>query len=187
MPAVALLLLPLKPLLRLIPSALALLPVLLRPPPMAARLPPLALPPFVPRLPTFALRPLAFLPPPSNHARPTQRRALGLAGPMCLQSLCSTAPQSPPNNIPPHPTRHSGVFSRNPVLAPRLQTPPKNTPRRLKSFLEKTLTARETPNSARFSRCRPLPAPHSPQSTAPKLTPHPTVGTIDPIPVRELR
>ena len=69
MPTASLLLLPLKRLLSLIPSVLGLFPVLLRPPPMAARLSPLALPPLVPRLPTFALRPLAFLPTPSNHPR----------------------------------------------------------------------------------------------------------------------
>ena len=69
MPTASLLLLPLRRLLSLIPSVLGLFPVLLRPPPMAARRSPLALPPFVPRLPTFALRPLAFLPTPSNHPR----------------------------------------------------------------------------------------------------------------------
>ena len=57
MPAASLLLLPLKPLLRLILSLLALRPALLRPPPTASRLSPLALPlpPFVPRLPACAL------------------------------------------------------------------------------------------------------------------------------------
>ena len=75
MPAASLLLLPLEPLLRLIPSVLGLLPILLRPLRMAARLSPLALPPFVPRLPTFALHPLAFLPTPSNHPRPPHRPA----------------------------------------------------------------------------------------------------------------
>ena len=174
MPTPSLLLQPLKPLPRLIPSVLALLPILLRPPQMAARLPPLALRPFVPRLPIFALRPVAFLPTPSNHARLTRRRAPGLSGLTCIQSLCPTAPQSPPNNIPPHPTRHSGVFSRNPVLAPRLQTPPKCTPRRLKSFLEKTLIAREAPN---FDRLQLTAHP-----TAARLIQSPSESFADPCP-----
>ena len=74
---------------------------------------------------------------------------------------------------PPRPTRHSGVRGEpalglpkepalslpkgNPVVIPRPKTPPKCTPRRLKSFLEKTLTcAKHTPKS-------PPPHPHRPQ------------------------
>ena len=135
MPA-ALLLLPLKPLLRLIPFALSLLPVLLRRPPIAARLSPLALPlpPYVPHLPPFALRPLAFLATLSNHPRPrhrpTQRRAPGMAGPTRSQSSRPITPQ----------------------------TPPKSAPRPPKSFLEKTLSAREAPKVARFSRSRQQPS-----------------------------
>ena len=75
MPTPSLLLLPLRRLLSLISSVLGLFPVLLRPPPMAARLTPLALPSLVPRLPTFALRPLAFLPTPSSASRcPAERQ-----------------------------------------------------------------------------------------------------------------
>ena len=133
MPTAPLLLLPLKRLLSLIPSVLGLFPVLLGPPPMAARLSPLALPPFVPRLPTFALRPLAFLPtPPSNHPR----RHPGVR---------SRDPAAPNNPGPPsHPDLQTIPSSPYPRF-PRPQTPPKSTPRSLKSFLEKTLTARETP------------------------------------------
>ena len=78
MPAASLLLLPLKPLRRLIRSALALLPALLRPPPLAPRLAPLALPlpRFVQRLARFASRPLPFLATPPNHARPPHRPAV---------------------------------------------------------------------------------------------------------------
>ena len=78
MPTASLLLPLLARLRRLIPSVLALLPVLLRPPPMAPRLSPLALlrPPFVQRLALLALRPLAFLATASNHARPPHRPAV---------------------------------------------------------------------------------------------------------------
>ena len=136
MPAASLLLLPLERLRRLIRSVLALLPFLLRPSPLAPRLSPLALPlpRFVPRLPTFALSPLAFLAIPSNHRsprhRPTQRRAPGMAGPTRSQSSRPIAPQ----------------------------TQPKSAPRPPKSFLEKTLTAREAPKVARFSRSRQQPS-----------------------------
>ena len=155
MPAASLLLLLLARLLRLIPSALGLLPVLLRPPPMAARLPPLALPPFVPRLPTFALRPLAFLPTPSNHARPTQRRAPGLAGPTCIQSLCSTAPQSPPNNIPPHP--HAPFRRVQPESSPRPSppNPAKMHPEPPQEFFGKNSYRARGPQ---FRPLQPLPA-----------------------------
>ncbi len=54
-------------------------------------------------------------------------------------------PRSRPKSAPPQPIRHSGVLSRNPVFAPRPQSQPKCTPRRPKSFLEKTLIAREAP------------------------------------------
>ena len=59
------------------------------------------------------------------------------------------APQTTPKSAPPRPPRHSGVFSRNPVFVPRRTSGgPKNAPRQPKSFLEKTLTAREGAHSA---------------------------------------
>ena len=145
MPAASLLLLPLKPLLRLLLSVLALLPVLLRPPPMAARLSPLALPPppFVPRLRTFAIRPLAFLATPSNHPRrPAERRPASC--PLALWERVGACPGRDPGTRVFRSRRHPAAPSHRAVpTAP--QTPPKSTPRRLKSFLEKTLIAREAP------------------------------------------
>ena len=96
---------------------------------------------------------------------------------------------------PPRPTHHSGILSRNPVFIPRPhpppkttprrhpsyprrrvstptthapQTEPKSTPRRPKSFLEKTLIARETPDF------RAQPAAHTPTTHAGRIAPHPT-------------
>ena len=139
MPVASLLLPLLKPLLRVIRSVLALLPVLLRPPPMAPRLSPLALPrpPFVQRLALFASRPLASLATLSNHPRPpqraAQRRAPGLVGPTRSQSSCPTAPQTPPNSTLPltagMPVETGIQSSGNPP-----QTPPKSAPRPPKSF-----------------------------------------------------
>ena len=65
----------------------------------------------------------------------------------------------PPQRTPPRPRRHSGVLSRNPVFVPRPQTQPKSTPRRLKSFLEKTLTAHEAP---KIPPRQPLPSASRP-------------------------
>ena len=45
----------------------------------------------------------------------------------------------------------------NPVVIPRPKTPPKCTPRRLKSFLEKTLTRANTPQIAPATPHRPQP------------------------------
>ena len=178
MPTAPLLLLPLKRLLSLIPSVLGLFPVLLRPPPMAARLSPLALPPFVPRLPTFALRPLAFLPTPSNHPR----RHPGVR---------SRDPAAPNNPGPPsHPDLPNHPKLAIPPIPTAPQTPPKSTPRRLKSFLEKTLTARETPTSAHSSHPhqRIRPAPHSsrlfPSSRRLQPGPSTTVSPSAPMPPR---
>ena len=61
----------------------------------------------------------------------------------------TVTPQTTPKYAPPRPPRHSGVFSRNPVFVPRRTSGgPKNAPRQPKSFLEKTLTARESARSA---------------------------------------
>ena len=159
MPAASLLLALLKPLLRLIPSALALLPVLLRPPPMAARLSPLALPPppFVPRLRTFAIRPLAFLATPSNHPRrPAERRPASC--PLALWERVGACPGRDPGTRVFRSRRHPAAQSHRAVpTAP--QTPPKSTPRRLKSFLEKTLNAHEAP---KIPPRQPLPSASRP-------------------------
>ena len=80
--------------------------------------------------------------------------------------------QSCPGLHPPRPTRHPGVRGEpapslpkeptlsppkgNPVVIPRPKTSQKCTPRRLKSFLEKTLTRARPPQN------RPA-APHRPQ------------------------
>ena len=146
MPTASLLLLPLRHLLSLIPTVLGLFPVLLRPPPMAARLTPLALPSLVPRLPTFALRPLAFLPTPSNASRcPAERRPAYF--PLALWTRVGACPGRDPGTRVFRSRRHPAAPSHRAVpTAP--QTPPKSTPRSLKSFLEKTLIAREAPVSA---------------------------------------
>ena len=119
MPAASLLLLPLKRLRRLIPSALGLLPVLLRPPA-----------------------------PPFGHVVP------GHTG---IQSSCPTAPQTSPKCAPPrHPSYPRTRVSTPTTLVP--QSHQKSAPRPPKSFLEKTLTAREAPKVARFSRSRQQPS-----------------------------
>ncbi len=184
MPAASLLLLLLKPLLRLIPPLLTLLPVLLRPPPMAARLSPLALPlpPFVPRLPTFALRPLAFLPTPTNHPRrPAERRPASC--PLALWERVGACPGRDPGTRVFRSRRHPAAPSHRAVpTAP--QTPPKSTPRRLKSFLEKTLTAREAPVFVSL----PTSAP-SPSTQRGRPSPHRIPATPSPnrCPMSDLR
>ena len=174
MPTASLLLLPLRRLLSLIPSVLGLFPVLLRPPPMAARLSPLALPPFVPRLPTFALRPLAFLPTPSNATRlPAAKRPASC--PLALWEGLGACPGRDPGVRIFRSRRHPAAPSHRAVpTAP--QTPQKSTPRRLKSFLEKTLTARETPTSAHSSH--PITDPPSPPQQPPlPVIPASSAGT----------
>ena len=68
----------------------------------------------------------------------------------------STPPQPQPKTAPPpHPP-----YPRKPDSTPApdaCQTPPKRIPRRLKSFLEKTLIAREAPNFACLGRRQQLP------------------------------
>ena len=177
MPTPSLLLLPLKRLLSLIPSVLGLFPVLLRPPPMPARLSPLALPPFVPRLPTFALRPLAFLPTPSNHSRrPAAKRPASC--PFDLWERVGACPGRDPGVRVFRSRRHPAAPSHRAVPTSP-QTPQKSTPRRLKSFLEKTLSARETPTSAHSSH------PHHGSAQPPSAAAssrHPGVFSRDPAP-----
>ena len=87
-------------------------------------------------------------------------------------------PQAHPNPTAPRPPS----YPRPRVSTPTIDTPenrPKHTPRRLKSFLEKTLTAREA--SAQHPANTPsVPAP-SPGPSAGHM-PH-TRGTCQPIPV----
>ena len=87
-------------------------------------------------------------------------------------SLTPACTVPPPKGAPLRPTRQSGVRGEpalslpkepalslpkgNPVVIPRPKTPPKCTPRRLKSFLEKTLTRARPPQN------RPS-TPHPPQ------------------------
>ena len=113
-------------LLHRIPSWRGLRPFLLRPPPAASGFYPLASPPtpLVPRLPPFALRPLAFVASLSRHSRP--RRRPGRRPPAWRLALAT-----------PGPTRISSSCPRSP------QTTPKSAPPQPKSFLEKTLNARE--------------------------------------------
>ena len=160
MPAASLLLLPLKPLLRLLLSVLALLPVLLSPPPMAARLSPLALPPLVPGLPTFALRPLAFLPTPSSAPRlPAAKRPASF--PLALWERVGACPGRDPRVRLFRSRRHPAAPSHRAVpTAP--QTPPKSTLRSLKSFLEKTLIAHARPQSPPPGTRQPTPLAASP-------------------------
>ena len=168
MPTVSLLLPLLVRLLRLALLLRDLLPVLPSPSPTASRvsLLPLLQPPFVPRLAPFALRPLAFPATRLNHARsrhhPAQHPPATLlhpvaAAPARIRPSCPNAPQTAPKSTPPcHPsyprTRVSTPTSRAP------QTQQKCAPRPPKSFLEKTLNAREVPNFARFSRSRQQPS-----------------------------
>ncbi len=86
-----------------------------------------------------------------------------------LQACCSRLPtphrQTAPEPLPPHPPPYPRSACRGPktgrpstpAAAPP-QTRPKCTPRHLKSFLEKTLIAREGPISAP-SPARPLTPP----------------------------
>ena len=92
-------------------------------------------------------------------------------------SLAPACTVPPPKGAPPRPTRHSGVRGEpalglpkepalslpkgNPVVIPRPKTPPKCTPRRLKSFLEKTLTCANT---------TPKPPPPRPTHPSPYLS-----------------
>ena len=168
MPAVSLLLPLLVRLLRLALLLRDLLPVLPSPSPTASRvsLLPLLQPPFVPRLAPFALRPLAFPATRLNHARsrhhPAQHPPATLlhpvaAAPARIRPSCPNALQPAPKSaLPRHPsyarTRVSTPTSRTP------QTQQKCAPRPPKSFLEKTLNAREVPKLARFSRSRQQPS-----------------------------
>ena len=88
-------------------------------------------------------------------------------------SLAPACTVPPPKGAPPRPTRHSGVRGEpalslpkepalslpkgNPVVIPRPKTPPKCTPRRLKSFLEKTLTRARPPQNRPATPHRPQP------------------------------
>ena len=112
---------------------------------------PLALPPFVPRLPTFALRPLAYLPTPFNALRrPAAKQPASC--PLALWQRVGACPGRDPGVRIFRSRRHPAAPSHR-ATASAPQTPAKSTPRRLKSFLEKTLTARETPF------CRPPTTP----------------------------
>ena len=161
----------------LLPHLITLLRFLLRPTPLALRLISVVVSP----IPLVAnLGP--FMASPSNRVRPTQRPTTGIPASSQGQPFAD-APHPCPHSTPPrHPSyprracpgrdpgarvfrsrRHPAALSLRAVpTAP--QTPPKCTPRRLKSFLEKTLTARETPNSA--PRSRPANDPASRRRTA---------------------
>ena len=91
----------------------------------------------------------------SRPGSPSPHWGLGLPGREYPHEPAALRPDKPP----PQPLHHSPVRREpalglskepalslpkgNPLLAPRPQTPPKCTPPRLKSFLEKTLIARE--------------------------------------------
>ena len=100
----------------------------------------------------------------------------------CRSKTCPNRhPVLPRPAPPPRPTRHSGVRGEpalglpkepalslpkgNPVVIPRPKTPPKCTPRRLKSFLEKTLTRARPPQN-------PLHAPPTPAPVCPLPRPN---------------
>ena len=165
MPAASFLLPLLARLLHLIPSLLGLLPVLLRTPPPASGFFPFAPPltPLVPRLPPFALRRLAFVVSRlafvvslSNHTRlrrrtghrpPASCLAPATPGPARIHSSCPDSPETTPKSAPPqHPSYPRTRASTPTTVTP--QTTPKYAPRQPKSFLEKTLTAREGAHSA---------------------------------------
>ena len=92
--------------------------------------------------------------------------------PASFGSHACLAPSNPPNAGPiPQPA------AAPPTPTPdRPQTPPKHTPPRLKSLLEKTLTAREAP-APRPSNTPSVPAP------SPGLPAGPVQGTRHPVPV----
>ena len=185
MPTPSLLLLPLKRLLSLIPSVLGLFPVLLRPPPMAARLSPLALLPFVPRLPTFALRPLAFLPTPTNHPRRLAERRPASC-PLALWERVGACPGRDPGTRVFRSRRHPAAPSPRAVpTAP--QTPPKSTPRRLKSFLEKTLIAHARPQSPPPGTRQPQTIPQIGQALTPAAGSVPQPPANTPLPQGHLQ
>ena len=163
---------------RLIPLPLRLAPLAPRRLPFVLSRPPLVLsrPPLVLSLPRFVVS-LSNQEPPT-HPTPATRlpRVIPAESRPRAQSRAGIQPSSTafkptPKSTPPRPTRHSGVFSRNPVFVPRpASSPRKCTPRRPKSFLEKTLIARETPISAphasRHPACARLPRRSPPRGLA---------------------
>ena len=100
---------------------------------------------------------------PAGASTPKTRTATTAAYP--CQAGGNRHPVLPRPAPPPRPTRHSGVRGEpalslpkgNPVFAPRPKTPPKCTPRRLKSFLEKTLTRARPPQNHPATPHRPQP------------------------------
>ena len=147
----------------LIPLALHLPPLLLR-----LLLLVLPVPPFVPS-PTspFPLDlPRGSRKHPSNRPCPARRpRPFAVNAHLAPANPTTAAPVSRPGaGIPPPapdtsqtqpkcarpcPTRHSGILTRNPVFVPQpASDPPQSTPRRPKSFLEKTLIHAQDPEPA---------------------------------------
>ena len=190
MPTASLLLLPLKPFLRLLPSLLGLLPPpappvhgepvlsLSKRDPVHARSPG---PPSL-RIRRHPLEPRTH---PPGRTRQTQLSTRPESAPKIRQSSRPGSPNPQraqelpgreyPHKPPPQPICHSPVHPEpalglpkepalslpkgNPLLAPRPQTPPKCTPPRLKSFLEKTLNAHEAP---KIPPRQPLPSASRP-------------------------
>ena len=112
-------------LIRLVLSILRLLSLL-------TGVPPLASPPQIQPLASPS-QPRPFASPRGRGRRRPRRRVRGL--PRTDHRLTRSI-------LTARPIRHSGVRSRNPVRVPRpTSNPPKSAPRRLKSFLEKTLIA----------------------------------------------
>ena len=128
-------------------------------------------------------------PPPHLPHRPATHRTTLRIGPINPAHPHPSAPRSRPKSAPPQPIRHSGVRGEpalslskgNPVFVPRTPTPPKNTARRLKSFLEKTLTRATPPHSAPQT-LRPLNRPATHRRTTPNLR-LPLRGSRGPLPI----
>ena len=148
--------LPLARLLHLTPTLLGLLPVLLRP---SFRLPtrfsPLAHPP-----PPLALRRIAFVVSLSNHTRlrrrpghrlPASCLAPATPGPTRIHSSCPDSPQT--ERTSPSKASFRAIHHPRPI---------KHPDRNAKSFLEKTLTARESAHSAPRTAPRLAPRPGGP-------------------------
>ena len=89
----------------------------------------------------------------------------------------ASVPSSPSLQVRRHPTVPSTTPAKAPMHASSHRTPksPEKRPPRLKSFLEKTLTARETPNSPPPKAARSQ-APHHSGSASSSLVLWETVG-----------
>ena len=166
------------------PCLMPATPPLLRPLLLRLPVPTLRLSQFVVSLIPFMLRSILFVPRPSAQPAlgPPKGSALALSNRHHLARrqwpVAADAPLVPAKSLNDSPAPQSAAGRLSP--APDTpQTPPKHTPRRLKSFLEKTLIAREA-SAQHPANTLSVPAP-SPGPSAGHM-PH-AQGTFQPIPV----